>query len=285
VIVHLGDRGQLDAWAGDVSPAADALAAAFWPGPLTIVVRRASSVLDAVTGGANTVGVRVPDQPVARALLEAFGDGIAAPSANRFGRVSPTTADHVRADLGDDVAVVLDDGPCPVGVESTIVDCSGEDVTILRPGAISVDAVEAIVCESVSTAPDGRVRAPGSLKSHYAPRATVLLVEAAEVARRARDLVDAGKTVAVLALADHDVGVAIAGTLVAREAKTGGVARVTVLDSPGDVGEYAQVLYGRLREVDAQGIDVLLAVPPPETGIGAAVADRLRRAAGREAAG
>ena len=143
VIVHLGGAAQLDDWAGDVSSEARALAAAFWPGPLTLVVPRAAGVLDEVTGGADTVGLRVPDQPVALELLAAFGDGLAAPSANRFGRVSPTTAGDVRADLGDDVALVLDGGTCRVGVESTIVDCSRADVRILRPGAITRVELEA----------------------------------------------------------------------------------------------------------------------------------------------
>ena len=266
VIVHLAHRAQLGSWARDVSSVMDALAAAFWPGPLTLVVPRAPGVPDRVTGGADTVGLRVPDQPLALALLSAFGDGIAAPSANRFGRVSPTTAADVHADLGDDVALVLDGGTCRVGVESTIVDCSRDDVRILRPGAITRAELETVVRRPVGGADDGTVRAPGTLKSHYAPSATVLLVDADTLDARARALVDAGHSVAVLALVAVDVP---------------DVSRVTVLDSPRDVDDYARVLYSRLREVDARGIDVLLAVAPPEHGIGAAVADRLRRAAGR----
>src|SRR5204862_8209983 len=123
VIVHVADASALDRWAAEVAPAARTLASACWPGPLTLVVRRSPQVPDEVTGGLDTVGLRVPDQPVALALLRAFGGGVAAPSANRFGRVSPTTADDVRADLGADVDVVLDGGPCRIGVESTIVDC------------------------------------------------------------------------------------------------------------------------------------------------------------------
>lgn len=281
VIVHLHDHSQLEDWAVEVPAAAQALAQAFWPGPLTIVVRRAPSVLDAVTGGARTVGLRVPDQPLAQSLLEEFGDGLAAPSANRFGRVSPTTAADVRADLGDLVDVVLDGGRCRVGLESTIVDCSGDEVGILRPGAISREAVEAVVRSDVARPTDGAVRAPGTLKSHYAPLATVLLVEPDELADRARELVDAGKSVAILAPSDA-LGVARSGLSRFRDAKTSGVTGVTVLDSPRDVDEYAHVLYARLREVDARGIDVLLVVPPPEVGIGSAVVDRLRRASGRE---
>ena len=266
VIVHLCAPGQLDDWAADVPVGARRLGDALWPGPLTIVVRRAERVLDAVTGGGDTVGVRVPDQPVALALLRAFGGGIAAPSANRFGHVSPTTAGDVRADLGDDVDVVLDDGPCTVGVESTIVDCTGEDLVILRPGGVTRERVEEVSGQAVGVRSDGLVRAPGTLKSHYAPEATVLVVERQDLAERATALLAAGERVAVLA---PDPIPPLS-------------ADVVVLDAPANADEYARVLYARLREADRRGVDVLLAVPPPDAGVGVAVGDRLRRAAGRE---
>jgi L-threonylcarbamoyladenylate synthase len=265
VIVHVAAPTLLDGWAGEVGAAARRLSDALWPGPLTIVVRRAAHVPDAVTGGGETVGVRVPDQPVALALLREFGGGIAAPSANRFGRVSPTTAEDVRSDLGDDVDVVLDDGPCAVGVESTIVDCTGSEPVILRPGGVSRERIAELVGSAVTIRRDGLVRAPGTLKSHYAPEATVLLVERTEVGDRAASMVAAGQRVAVLA----------AGAL--PPVPEG----VTVLGAPRDVDEYARVLYARLREADRLGVDVVLAVPPPDAGVGAAVRDRLRRAAGR----
>jgi L-threonylcarbamoyladenylate synthase len=265
VIVHVEAPAQLGEWAADVPVAARRLADALWPGPLTLVVRRAARVLDGVTGGGDTVGVRVPDQPVALALLRAFGGGIAAPSANRFGHVSPTTAEDVRADLGDDVEVVLDDGACTVGVESTIVDCTGDELVILRPGGVTRERVEEVSGRAVGVRPDGLTRAPGTLKSHYAPEATVLVVDREDLARRATDLLAAGQLVAVLA--------------------PGPVPRLphdaVVLDGPADSDEYARVLYTRLREVDRRGVDVLLAVPPPDAGLGVAVGDRLRRAAGR----
>ena len=265
VIVHVGAPAQLGEWAADVPVAARRLAGTLWPGPLTLVVRRAARVLDGVTGGGDTVGVRVPDQPVALALLRAFGGGIAAPSANRFGHVSPTTAEDVRADLGDDVEVVLDDGACTVGVESTIVDCTGDELVILRPGGVTRERVEEVSGVPVSLRADGLVRAPGTLKSHYAPEAMVLLVDREELARRAHDVLTAGQRVAVLATGPPS-------TL---------PADVIVLDAPEDVDEYARVLYARLREADRRGVDVLLAVPPPDAGLGVAVGDRLRRAAGR----
>jgi L-threonylcarbamoyladenylate synthase len=266
VIVHVGAPAQLDEWAADVPVAARRLGNALWPGPLTLVVRRAARVLDGVTGGGDTVGVRVPDQPVALALLHAFGGGIAAPSANRFGHVSPTTADDVRADLGDDVDVVLDDGPCTVGVESTIVDCTGDELVILRPGGVTRELVEKVSAQKVVVGRDGLTRAPGTLKSHYAPEATVLVVDRDDLAARATALLAADQRVAVLA----------PGPVPALPAD------VVVLDGPADSDEYARVLYARLREVDRRGVDVLLAVPPPDAGVGVAVGDRLRRAAGRE---
>jgi L-threonylcarbamoyladenylate synthase len=266
VIVHVGAPGQLDDWAADVPVAARRLGEALWPGPLTIVVRRAARVLDAVTGGGDTVGVRVPGQPVALALLRAFGGGIAAPSANRFGHVSPTTAGDVRADLGDDVDVVLDDGPCTVGVESTIVDCTGDELVILRPGGVTRDRIEEVSGQAVGVRSDGLVRAPGTLKSHYAPEATVLVVAPQDLAERATALLAARERVAVLA----------PGPIPTLPAE------VVVLDAPANADEYARVLYACLREADRRGVDVLLAVPPPDTGVGVAVGDRLRRAAGRE---
>jgi L-threonylcarbamoyladenylate synthase len=265
VIVHVGAPAQLAEWAADVPVAARRLGEALWPGPLTLVVRRAARVLDGVTGAGDTVGVRVPDQPVALALLRPFGGGIAAPSANRFGHVSPTTAEDVRADLGDDVDVVLDDGPCTVGVESTIVDCTGDELVILRPGGVTRERVEEVSGQRVGVRREGLTRAPGTLKSHYAPDATVLVVDRDDLAPRATALLAAGQRVAVLTPTPVPAL----------------PADVVVLDAPADTDEYARVLYARLREVDRRGVDVLLAVPPPDTGVGVAVGDRLRRAAGR----
>lgn len=265
VIVHLADSDQLGDWARAVPPEAQKLAGAFWPGPLTLVLPRwRERVPVEVTGGLDTVGLRVPDQPLALRLLRAFGRGIAAPSANRFGNVSPTTAADVRADLGADVDVILDGGRCAVGVESTIVDCSGDGPAILRLGGLPREQVEEIAGSPVPVRDDSTARAPGTLRSHYAPNAKVVLVAAPEVAARATELLSEGKRVGVLAPSDID---ALPAAMV-------------VLEPPGDAAEYARVLYSRLREADRQGLDVLLVVAPPEKGIGAAVTDRLRRAAG-----
>jgi L-threonylcarbamoyladenylate synthase len=282
VIVHLAEVTAIKEWAADVPPDAWMLAEAFWPGPLTLILPRAASVPDAVTGGAGTVGLRVPAQPLALELLAAFGGGVAAPSANRFGRVSPTTAAHVRADLGSDVDLVLDGGPCSVGVESTIVDLSRGVPRVLRLGGLSVEDLSEVLGHPVEVtavalgeapAPAGSgamgsgaaaaVPSPGTLSSHYAPEARVEVLPADAVAARARQLLGEGRRVGLLA----------------PQRMAGLPSGVDALPPAGGAQAYAQCLYQRLREADRRGLDVVLAVPPPAAGIGAAVADRLRRAA------
>ncbi|MDQ1512084.1 MAG: L-threonylcarbamoyladenylate synthase [Actinomycetota bacterium] len=228
--------------------------------------RNTERVAAEVTGGRDTVGLRVPDHPLALALLEAFGGGIAAPSANRFGKVSPTTAAHVRSDLGDDVAVVLDGGACRVGIESTIVDVTGSEPAILRIGELSRARIEETIGRRCAVRTTGEIAAPGTQASHYAPIATVEVIDAVALAGRARELVTAG----------HRVGV-----LAPRQPFPDLPEQLVVLDQPGDVEEYGRVLYARLRAADELGLGILLVVVPPETdGLGAAVADRVRRAAG-----
>ena len=262
VIVHLADAGALVEWASEVPGDARTLADACWPGPLTLVLQRSARVPDEVTGGHDTVAVRVPDQKVALSLLREFGGGIAAPSANRFGRVSPTTADDVRHDLGDDVDLVLDDGPCRVGVESTIVDCSGSAPAILRLGGVTRERVEELV-GPVELRVRGEAPAPGTTPSHYAPEASVELIDPGAAGDRAQGLMARGVRVGLLAL----------------EALPTPPEGLVILDRPVDVEDYARVLYARLREADRLALEVLLAVPPTSAGIGAAVTDRLERAA------
>jgi L-threonylcarbamoyladenylate synthase len=264
IIVHLASAAELDTYAVDVTDAARVLARACWPGPLTLVVKlRAGTVASEVTGGRETVALRVPAHPVALALLEAVGRGVAAPSANRFGRVSPTTAAHVRADLGEAVDFVLDGGPTAIGVESTIVDCSRPRPAILRLGGVAAVTVDALVGEPVDELIRGEVAAPGTLERHYSPAARVVVVEADEVVARATALVERGTHVGILAISPPN----------------GLPEVVEVLGSPGDADEYARVLYARLREADERRLDVVLVVAPPPAGIGAAVTDRLTRAA------
>jgi len=273
LIVHLGSAGQLDDWARDLSPDARALAAAFWPGPLTLLVRRSARVSDAVTGGRDLVGIRVPAHPVAHELLARFGGGVAAPSANRFGAVSPTTAEHVRADLGDDVDLVLDGGPSEVGIESTIVDCSVEPPEIVRPGAVTAEAIEHAIGRAPASWIGGRaVAAPGTLEAHYAPRAEVRLVESSP--DRDGD-VERAVVVAVREAAADGASVAV----LAPRPLAGLPPEAIELAPAGDDESYAHVLYDRLRDADGRGATVLVVVPPAGDGIGRAVRDRLRRAA------
>jgi L-threonylcarbamoyladenylate synthase len=262
LIVHVARAEALTAWARQVPEEAWRLASAFWPGPLTLVLPRTERATDAVTGGQDTVALRVPSHPVALAVLEALGGGVAAPSANRFGRVSPTRAEHVRADLGAEVDLVLDGGPSTVGVESTIVDLSSGEPVVLRPGGLAVEEVERVLGRPVPVRTSSTVRVSGSLASHYAPRAGVVLAEPAQVAGRVEALRAQGQRVGVLGPASLRL--------------PGGVPRY---DVPEDPGGAARVLYTRLREADEQGHDVLVACLPRAEGLGLAVRDRLARAA------
>jgi L-threonylcarbamoyladenylate synthase len=264
LIVHIHQPAQMRQWARDVPPAAWQLAEAFWPGPLTLVLPRAPGVLDVVTGGLDTVALRVPSHPLALDLLAKFGGGVAAPSANRHGRVSPTMAQHVRSELGDAVDLLLDGGPCRVGIESTIVDFVDEGVRILRPGCITAQDLRRVTGRNVFDRADPAVRRPGAMTSHYAPRATVLLTSAED---------------APAALETWHRNGARAGLLSAYrpEHLPAGVPWLSL----GAASELqARQLYALLRRADDLGLDVLVAVPPTDEGLGAALCDRLVRAAG-----
>lgn len=263
LICHVASVDGLAPLVREVTPAARALAGAFWPGPLTIILPRSAAVPDAVTGGRDTVAVRVPSHPLALELLRAFGGPVAAPSANRFGRPSPTTAADVVDELGDAVDVVLDGGPSAIGVESTVLDLTTDPPQVLRPGAITADEIACVTGHEVQAMASGPARAPGMLESHYAPGARVEVLDPAAVAGRAADAAARGERVAVLA--PHAVDSLPEGAI--------------VLGPAGDGEAYAAMLYGAFRRADAMGADVILAVPPPARGIGIAVADRLARAA------
>lgn len=260
LIVHLGNVDQLDAWARDIPSAARTLAQRFWPGPLTLILKRARGVHDAVTGGQDTVGLRVPSHPIALALLKAFGGALAAPSANRFGHVSPTTAQHVREEFGEALPTVLDGGPCQVGIESTIVDLSCGSPRVLRPGRIGIDQLEgALGLRLEAGAMAGSPRVSGSLDSHYAPRTPAELVAPEALAARRAALAREGETVRVIALGHLP-------------------ADAEGLELPSQPAEYARHLYAALRAMDAEGADRILVQAPPEGEAWAAVRDRLRRA-------
>ncbi len=265
LIVHIGGAEHLDDWVQEVPATARLLAEHFWPGPLTLVLRRGRRVPLEATGGLETVAVRVPDHPVAQALLSAFGGGVTAPSANRFGSVSPTTADHVRAELGDAVDFVLDGGSCEVGVESTIVDATGDIPSILRPGGVTREDLEAVLKCPITVPSTSQVRVPGQHPSHYAPRARVVLVEPEKVVAEAELAQELG----------HQVGVFLPPSLTDASVKVHAVVAL-----PASTAAYARGLYGFLRELDQRGCDLIIVSLPTEEGLGLAIANRLRRAAG-----
>jgi len=243
LIVHVADASQLDTLAVDVSDTCRVLTAHAWPGPLTVIVPANNTVSRAVTGGRDTVAVRVPAHPAALAIIAQLGKPVAAPSANRFGQVSPTTARHVADDLGADIELVVDGGECEVGVESTIVDCTTLQPEILRPGAITAEDIAALLDPhgvTLASEPTGESRAPGMLARHYAPAARLHLVE-------------------VGAPLPH--------------------ASAAVLDCSHDLALVARTLYASLRDLDRRGVhDVNVLLPPPR-GLGHAIRDRLHKAA------
>jgi L-threonylcarbamoyladenylate synthase len=263
VIVHLAQVDQVEYWAREFSDGARRLAAAFWPGPLTLILPRAAHVDDAITGGQDSIGLRMPSHPVARDLLAAFaaqgGDGIAAPSANRFGHVSPTTAKHVEDDLGDAVAMIIDGGTCDVGIESTIVAFTGKEPMLLRPGGVGVDALARVLGMTPRALDASAPRASGTLESHYAPRTPARRVAAISMAQES---LRPGQSVAVLARTTR------------RPAEFGGM----WIAAPLAPGAYAHDLYANLRTLDAAGAGLILIEDVPELGTWLAVRDRLVRA-------
>ncbi|WP_263770575.1 L-threonylcarbamoyladenylate synthase [Propionivibrio soli] len=279
VIVHLAGAGQLDQWARDIPPVAWELAEAFWPGPLTLILKRAPAVPLAVTGGQDTVGVRVPAHPVALDLLRAYAEagggrgglcGIAAPSANRFGRISPTDAAHVRDELGDAVALVLDGGRCPVGIESTIIDLSNDNgpLRLLRPGHITPEQIRGVVgvapeSPGLRKPQQGTPRVSGSLDAHYAPRTPMRVVDTAQLRETLAALSAAGKRFGLLVYSSPDSS----------------ASAHSLRQMPNDPEGYARELYAALRDLDAAGNELIVVERIPESPAWAAVNDRLRRAA------
>jgi len=268
LIVHVADAIQIANWARDIPDVAHKLARAFWPGPLTLVLARARGVNDVVTGGQDTVAVRVPSHPVAQRLLRRFGGGVAAPSANRFGRVSATTAEHVRQEFGLAVDCVLDGGEADLGIESSIVDLSAGAPRLLRPGWITAREIEEAAGRTLAAAGAASPRAPGTLAAHYAPRTPLVVAEGDLLVELAASLTRQGKKVAALAFS--------AG----RPADP----RITWIAAASDAASYAHSLYANLRRLDETGCDAILVKRAPPTLEWAAVNDRLARAAAGAAA-
>ncbi len=266
LIVHIDHQRMLERWALTIPPAAQALAAKFWPGPLTLVLRRAPAVDLAITGGQDTVAIRVPAHPVAQQLLKAFGGGIAAPSANRYGHVSPTRAEHVREEFGDTVRTILDGGDCKIGLESTIVSCVDGVPRLLRPGFITLSQLHAVVPEvEVRSAADSP-RVPGSDVRHYAPSTPLSIVTSATLEEVVGQLTADGSRVAVLAT---------------RPPRTANK-YMTWVNAGRRADAYAHELYVGLRTLDKSGAREILVEEVPEGEAWDAVRDRLHRAASAE---
>jgi len=261
LIVHVPDLEAANHWA-TLPPQAIALATAFWPGPLTLIAPRAGHVHDIVTGGQSSVGLRAPAHPVAHALLQEFGGGIAAPSANRFGHVSPTAARHVADDLGDAVDLILDGGNCAIGIESTIVAFTAQAAMLLRPGAIGADAIAAVLGSPLAAADGTAPRASGTLASHYAPRTPAQLVAYDVLRAELAQLEDRDERIAVLA----------------RSAEPPEAFDGVWIAAPQDAPGYARALYANLRALDDAHADVILVEAVPEDAAWAAIRDRLERA-------
>ena len=266
LIAHVASVDQIDQWArldGDTATMVKALADSFWAGPLTLVLPRTSRAADETVGGRATIGLRIPDHAIALQLLAGFGSAVAAPSANRFGRVSPTTAAHVVEDLDGLVDVVIDGGSATVGIESTILELVGPAPTLLRPGAVTRDELAEVLGRDVIDGTDGESRASGMLKSHYAPDATIELVEEADLAR-----------VLEVARSATSAGSATTGVIAPH-----GLDHQPSWHLPSDAAGYATRLYESLREADRLGVDHLLIVAPTDGSMVAAVLDRLTKAA------
>lgn len=259
LIVHVRDRAQVDQVAVHVSPEAEALMAKFWPGPLTLVLPKHSRIPDIVTSGLDTVGVRMPAHPLTLELLRSLDFPLAAPSANPFGYVSPTTAQHVADQLGDKLAYILDGGPCTVGVESTIVGWEDEQCALYRAGGVPVEAIEAVVGKVGSAQRKVLPVAPGMIESHYAPRKPMFVGDVEQLIRETQ-----GERIAAISFT-----------------KRYNVWRSEVLSAEGDLNEAARQLFAVLRTLDASEAEVILAEVFPNAGLGRAINDRLRRAAAK----
>jgi len=274
LIVHISGIDKLPQWAVEVPASVQALVSRFWPGPLTMILKRAPAVLDAVTGGQDTIGLRVPNHPLTLQVLAEFGGGVAAPSANRFGKVSPTRAEHVAEEFGDRIDYILDGGPCAVGLESTIVDLTVTRPRILRLGAVTAEDIDLALGHAGYTEGNRRLsqrrepappKTPGSLAAHYAPETPLCLVASGELVARVLELTSLGRSVGVIARKSAPSDEVVAQCR-------------WVMISP-EPAEYGRLLYATMRELDHMRCDMILVEAPPALKDWEAVADRLTRAA------
>lgn len=261
VIVHIANISQLSDWAREVSDSAILLAKTFWPGPLTLILKKGPHVLDLITGHQDTIGLRIPNHSVAKALLQEFGSGLAAPSANRFGRISPTTAEAVREELGERVDLILEGGSCAVGVESTIVDMTGENPVILRPGMITAKQIENVLKRKVVAKLINAPRVSGSMESHYAPRTPTRLIQSEQLARFLESL------------KRDDLPIAIVTRKFLRAESL--IQTVCLGDDPK---KYAHELYQTLRELDKRNLKQIVIESVPDDIEWEGIRDRLVRA-------
>ena len=272
LIVHVASIDAAKAWAADWPEAANILADAFWPGPMTLIVKRAAHVLDAVTGGQDTVGLRVPSHPVARAVLELLDGehrGLAAPSANQFGQVSPTTAAHVAAEFPDRLLMILDGGACEVGVESTIIDVSGDAVRVLRPGRVRTSEIEQVLGATLAERGEDAHRVSGTLASHYAPKTQTLMLATARLKMQLRAFRQAQDRGPMRCVITHSFD--------AEPAE-----RVRVVRLAADAETWERELYAMLRSLDEERYGTLIIEAPPDTPEWDAVNDRVKRATQRD---
>jgi L-threonylcarbamoyladenylate synthase len=270
LIVHIAGTDWLPSLTADFPPLAKQLAETFWPGPLTLVLAKTPAVPDLVTAGGPTVAIRMPDHPVALALLRAADLPIAAPSANPFGQISPTCAEHVREQLGAQIDLILDGGPCRIGVESTVLQLTPQGPLLLRPGGTTLEEIETVIgkvhvpAASATNPSAADLRSPGTLPRHYAPR-TALVLGTRETASAGVSQSDSSARLGLLAFRDREM--------------TSRFVHVEVLSQTGDLREAAANLFAALRRLDAAGLDRIVAETMPEVGLGRAINDRLRRAA------
>jgi L-threonylcarbamoyladenylate synthase len=264
VIVHLDNPRYLHRWVSDMPALAEKLAARFWPGPLTLILPKGENVNDIVTGGQDSIGIRVPSHPIAQQLLTAFGGGIAAPSANRFGRLSPTKPEHVREELGDAVRVILDGGESPIGLESTIVSCLGNEARLLRPGFITRSQLEQVVGELTVGGSGSVPRVSGDRRLHYAPATPLAIVSSDDLEKYAGEFVARQQKVAVLAM----------------RPPLNTQRYMTWINAGKKAEAYAHNLYNHLRTLDSAGCARILVQELPDDERWAAILDRLQRASG-----